>query len=101
MNWGRAFRLGSAVVSMTRDPNIHLLARGAWGGMKRLRSMVSKKSKASDNDASEDKVKSTSHAAKPSRQGAKREQRRVRPADAARHETRGKGSSNAKPTSRH
>lgn len=42
MNLGTLFRVGTRTFSMVQDPNIHLLARGAWGGAKRLQRLVRK-----------------------------------------------------------
>ncbi|WDL96808.1 hypothetical protein [Alicyclobacillus sp. ALC3] len=53
MNFMKTLRLGSTVVSMARDPNVHFLARGAWGGMKRLGGMMFKKKSASKSTVSQ------------------------------------------------
>lgn len=49
MNLGSALRLGSTLMNMSQDPKIHMLVRGAWGGMTRLRKIMVKK-KSSPND---------------------------------------------------
>ncbi|SDW50520.1 hypothetical protein SAMN04489725_10726 [Alicyclobacillus hesperidum] len=37
LNIGMLFRWGSVLMNMVQDPNIHLLARGAWTGIRKLR----------------------------------------------------------------
>lgn len=40
LNFGMLFRWGSMLMGMAQDPNIHMLFRGAWGGIRRLRTMM-------------------------------------------------------------
>ncbi|TDY47942.1 hypothetical protein C7445_105121 [Alicyclobacillus sacchari] len=40
LNIGMLFRWGSVIMNMVQDPNIHLLARGAWTGIRKLRGSV-------------------------------------------------------------
>ncbi|MCL6452673.1 MAG: hypothetical protein K6T78_03480 [Alicyclobacillus sp.] len=37
MNIGMLFKWGSILMGMAQDPNIHMICRGAWAGIRRLR----------------------------------------------------------------